>query len=263
MTQESSPAILELGPASGPPDPAAARRRQGLSRWLARPRRCLTGARPDTRVIPVIAALGAAAAFASLITDWQKTTIGISVGESFVDSGEPAVVAGFPDLGTWGTGYLIGLFGLTAAVGLVLFGAPAVRRHARLAGIGAGSTLFALLVAATIDIADKPVGIPSYAFLGENRVRFDSSYGPGPYLATAGVAALGLALFLAERLPAPAGTVESTQRIVPGDNGTPDGEGALVSWRRPVTATADPDEPAPPADLTVTPATPFVHVPES
>ncbi len=250
MTQESAASVLEFGPASGPPDAPKLRRRQGFSRWL-------TGARLDSRVVPILAGLGAVAAFASLVTRWQETRIGVELDEGFIESGNPKVVADLTDIGTWSFGYLMGLFALAACVALVLSGAPEVRRHARLAGLGSTVALLALLVAAGIDMGRTAVGIPPYAYLGETRVQFDNSYGPGLYLAFAGVAAVGAALYLAGRLPA---------AVKPGHAPTAEADEKtedLSRWRRQPAAGADNhDEPPPPADLTVQPTSPFIQIPD-
>lgn len=257
MTQEPAPTILEFGPASGPPDPSGPsgappprRRRNGLAQWL-------TGARLDTRVLPFIAGLGAAAVFASLLTRWQTSALEVVVGGRVINETGREYIAMLSDTGGWGAGYLVGLFAVATSASLVLFGAPAARGHARVAGLGAAVALLAILAAAAADMNGRAIAIPSWVYVGESEVSFNNSYGPGVYLAFAGVATLGLALYLAGRLPGPASA-----------DGLPRSEAELTTedlsrWRRrPETGDADAGAPPPPADLTVQPTSPFVHVPQ-
>jgi hypothetical protein len=240
MSQDQSPAVVEFGPASGPPDTPVVRR-PTLSRLLS-------GARLDDRAVPALAGLGAIAVFVSLVSPWQLTAVDISEfgGESPQD-----VSTGVTDLGVWGAAYLIGVFALAACATLVLFGAPAVRRHARLVGLGAGGALLASVVALGVELSRNSLVYP-LQWVGQEP---DPSTRSGWYLALAGVAAVGVSLYLAGRLPPPPGVEE------PADE---EGAGSLWRWRRAGKAGpgADPDEPPPPADLTVMPARPFIHEPE-
>lgn len=240
MSQEQSPAVVEFGPASGPPDTPAVRR-PVLSRLL-------TGVRLDDRAVPALAGLGAIAVFVSLVNAWQVTTVDISEfgGESPQD-----VSVGLTDLGVWGAAYLIGVFALAACAALVLFGVPAVRRHARLAGLGVGGALLATVVALGVELSRNSLVYP-IQWVGEQP---DPSIRSGWYLAMVGVAAVGASLYLAGRLPPPPGVEESA-------DDDEEAAGSLWRWRRAAKPEPEPDEPPPPADLTVMPARPFIQHPE-
>jgi hypothetical protein len=235
MSQEPSPAVVEFGPASGPPDTPQVSRTP-LSRLL-------DGARLDNRVVPALAGLGAVAVFVSLLSPWQATTVNIS---NFGAEDMRGVDVGITDLGGWAPAYLLGVFAIAALAMLALFGAPAARQHSRLAGIGVTGALFAMLVALAVELNRNNLTYPDYA-----PQQADKSVRSGLYLAFVGVAALGVALYLAGRLPAPASAEE----------GEPVAS-SLWRWRRTRNAEPDPDEPPPPADLTVMPARPFVPGPE-
>jgi hypothetical protein len=249
MTQDHTPAVVEFGPASGPPDRPAARR-PAISRLLG-------GARLDDRAVPALGGLGAVAVFVSLISPWQMATVDAAYAERI---GLPQELsAGLTDLGSWGTGYLLAGFALAGCVALVLFGAPEVRRHARLAGLGVGGALFAMVVALAVELSQRSVLFSVYY---ENGTGAATTYRSGLYLAFVGVAALTGSLYLAGRLPAPAtATASGTERVSAGAEAGEDQTqaGSLWRWRRRSRAAADPDEPPPPADLTVSPAAPFVR----
>jgi hypothetical protein len=240
MSQEPSPAVVEFGPASGPPDTPEVRR-PTLSRLLA-------GSRLDDRTVPALAGLGAVAVFVSLLSPWQATTINLD--EFGGGQGLRSIDAGLSDLGGWAAAFLVGVFAVAACAALVLFSAPAVRQHARLAGLGVTGALLAMLVALAVELNRNSLIYPVYV-----PQEPDSSVRSGMYLALFGVAVLGVAQFLAGRLPAPASAGEDED----GGSAT----AGLWPWRRTRKAEAEPDEPLPPADLTVMPARPFVHGPES
>lgn len=247
MTQDHTPAVVEFGPASGPPDRPASRR-PALGRLLR-------GARLDDRAVPALAGLGAVAVFVSLISPWQMATVDAAYAERI---GLPQELsAGLTDLGSWGTGYLLAGFGLAACVALVLFGATEVRRHARLAGLGLGGALFAMVVALAVELSQRSVLFSVYY---ENGAGAATTYRSGLYLAFVGVAALTGSLYLAGQLPAPA-TATGTERVSAGAEAGADEAQAssLWHWRRRSRAAADANEPPPPADLTVSPAAPFVR----
>lgn len=237
MTQEQATAVVEFGPAHEPERKLTGKVRE----------RVLSRVRLDDRAIPAVAGLGAVTVFVSLLSDWQMTSVNVE------DTGLGAqttqdVSAGLTDLGSWGTGYLMGVFGLVACLALVLFGAPAVRRHARLAGLGVSGALLALLVAVAVELGRNSLVYPVFYIVPQEPA---VSYRPGVYLAFLGVAGLGLALYLAGRLPAPSGTV---------DTGTGDRTESLWRWRR-RQASVEPrtEDEAGPVDLTVSPAAPFVQ----
>ncbi len=257
MTQDNTPAVVEFGPASGPPaQPVAGR--PAISRLL-------TGVRLDNRAVPALAGLGAVAVFVSLISPWQLATLDPAYADRF---GLPQEVsAGLTDLGSWGTGYLLAGFALAGCVALILFGAPEVRRHARLAGLGVGGALFAMVVALAVELSQRSVLFSVYYENGQGAAL---SYRTGLYLAFVGVAALTVSLYLAGRLPAPATATASqpssaraaASAAAPVAAGAGNDEaqaGSLWRWRRNRRAEADQDEPPPPPDLTVSPAAPFVR----
>jgi len=238
MSQEPSPAVVEFGPASGPPDTPEVRR-PILSRLLS-------GVRLDNRVVPALAGLGAVAVFVSLASPWQMTVVN---ADETVLTRTQEVTVGLTDLGGWGSAYLFGIFATAACTALVLFGAPEVRRHARLAGLGVSGALLATVAAIATELSRDSLVYPSY-WAGQEG---DPSVRSGLYLAFVGVAAAGGALYLAGRLPPPAGAGDGAAEGA-------DGRAALAGlwrWRR--SADPDPDEPPPPADLTVTPTRPFVQ----
>jgi hypothetical protein len=239
MSQEHSPAVVEFGPASGPPDTPEVRR-PILSRLLS-------GGRLDDRAVPALAGLGAVAAFVSLISPWQVTTVQFS---QFGTATTAEVSAGVTDLGSWGPAYLLGVFAVAACAALVLFGAPAMRQHARLAGLAVSGALFAMVLALVAELSRDSLVYP--IFLVEREP--DPSARSGVYLALVGVAAVGGALYLAGRLPAPAHADEDAEGAAATNS--------LWRWRRNGKVAADPDEPPPPADLTVMPTRPFIHGPE-
>lgn len=235
VTQEQSTAVVEFGAEEAEKES----RRAALARFLH-------GARLDDRAVPAIAGLGAVAVFVSFVTEWQATSMDVPQGEFDFGLAQD-IGAGLGDLGSWGAGYLMGVFAVVAASTLAVFGAPAVRRHARLAGLGIAGTLIALLIAITAQLGRDSLIIPGYYIAREEPA---TSYRSGLYLAFAGVAALGVALYLVGRLPAHrSGEAEETTEEQPQE-ATPDDY-----WRRN-------GEPAPPADLTVQPAAPFVQLPE-
>jgi hypothetical protein len=241
MSQEQSPAVVEFGPASGPPDTPEVRRPM-LSRLLA-------GSRLDDRTVPALAGLGAVAVFVSLVSPWQSSTI--ESNEVVNGPQQQTAEIGLTYLGTWGPAYLIGVFAVVACAALVLFGAPAVRRHARLAGLGVAGALFAMVVALAVELSQNSLIYPAY-FVEQQPPT--SSPRTGLYLALGGVAALGVALYFAGQLPPPAHAGEDAG----GGAETP----SLWRWRRNGKAGPDPDEPPPPADLTVMPTRPFIHGPD-
>ncbi|HWS38805.1 MAG TPA: hypothetical protein VN408_39460 [Actinoplanes sp.] len=116
----------------------------------------------DHRVPLLVAGLSAVAAFGSLISEWQTTTLdGLGFG------GETAATArvlptDLPDLGAIGAGYLTGLLLLTVAVVLTLFGPAGGRRYAQLTGFAVGGVLLALLVTLTPHLGETSLLIPRY-----------------------------------------------------------------------------------------------------
>jgi hypothetical protein len=195
----------------------------------------------DRRAVPLAAVLAAVALFGSLVSEWQVTAVSTTlIGDAA--PGFRSVPTDVVDLGAWGGGYVVGLFLLTGATVLAMFGPPAGARYARLVGLSTGGVLLAMLVALTSTLDDKTRVGAIYIFaVSEDQIR--PSYGRGIWCALFGVAAAMLALYLAGR----------HQRT---DAGT-DAPG--WSWRRSQPAAEEDDErpPAEPFELTVGPATPF------
>ncbi|MDM4783522.1 MULTISPECIES: hypothetical protein [unclassified Micromonospora] len=187
----------------------------------------------DRRLPPVLAGLGAVAAIASLIGEWLAITV---PAETRGDEGPTRLTSGISEIGGFGTAYLVGLLGLSVAVGLALRGAPAVRQHARLAGLGLAAGVLGVLVATATSLEQLARRI--LFFVGEQRLQVE--HGRGLVSAFVAVALLAAALHLAGR--AAGGS--------PAD-GEPDDE-------RPDRRRADTDDvPPAPADLTVQPTVPF------
>jgi hypothetical protein len=234
-------AVVEFGPETRTFAPA---RRWQLSRFAA-------GLAADRRAVPLAAAVGAVALFASLVSEWQVTSVDTTpFGGS--DAGNRQVSASLADLGALGAGYLAGLFVLAGATVLVLFGPAGTRLHARLAGLTTGGMLLAVLAALGSDLGDVSRSIERIYLLELDEEDLVLAYGRGIWCAAFGAAAVLLALYLAGRHTPPAPE--------DADDDADDGEPAPVwSWRRPRGAEEEspPDEPF---ELTVEPATPFTSL---
>lgn len=211
----------------------------------------------DARLVPVIGAAGAVAAFASLLGDWAVTTM---PAENVPTDTPVTLGSGVADMSAFGTAYLVGVFGVVGCLALVVFGSPGVRHNARVAGLaGAGVTLGVLLATAgTLDaLGDR------WQVYGELE-GMTIEYGQGLVLAYVGTGGLGLALLLAGRFVrrSAAGAAPPAGPEVPAGPATP--EESDWPWRRPRTAQAaresgDDDGLPPPIDLTVTPTKPFTR----
>ncbi|WP_431943609.1 hypothetical protein [Micromonospora marina] len=189
----------------------------------------------DRRLPPVLAGLGAVAAIASLIGEWLAITV--PAENRGDDDGPTRLTSGISEIGGFGTAYLVGLLGLSVAVALALRGAPAVRQHARLAGLGLAAGVLGVLVATASSLEQLARRI--LFFVGEQRLQVE--HGRGLVSAFVAVALLAAALHLAGR--AAGGS--------PAD-GEPDDDRPERRHR------ADTDDvPPAPADLTVQPTVPF------
>ncbi|SDY17534.1 hypothetical protein SAMN05444365_101939 [Micromonospora pattaloongensis] len=220
------------GPAPGPTIVAWGPRRGPLLEPLRSP---LTAFARDPRVVTGVAALGTAAVAGSLFGEWAVTAPGDTAPAG---DGPPTVPQTVNDIGSFGTTYLVGVLALTGCVALALFGAPAVRRELRVAGLAlAGGLLVMLgaLLAALHQIMSRYFGVEALA------VR----HGRGLVLAFVGVAMLGAALLLARRAP-----------TLPGGGGGSGDEPGRPSRRR--SDGPGSDSARQPADLSVTPAPPFL-----
>lgn len=222
----------------------------------------LAGVRRDPRLVPVIAGLGAVALFASLAGEWQTTT----VDEGYIqpEAAGQALPAGLAELGGWAAAYSVGIFALVGCAGLVLFGRPAARDHARVLGLTTAGVLVGILAAITMWLGDGSVILgPSFY---NPELQYELAYGRGLTTAFVGVVLLGVALFLAGRLmpaapdapPAPPAATEDVKEEEPAEQGD-------WPWRRPRQAREAHDPEAdlpPPIDLTVAPTAPFVPLPD-
>ncbi|MBF9128112.1 hypothetical protein I0C86_03760 [Plantactinospora sp. S1510] len=213
----------------------------------------------DGRLVPVVAILGAGAIFASLLADWAVTVMPTEGSPTGAPIG---LASGVADLATFGTAYLVGVFGMIGCLALVFFGSPGIRHNARVLGLALTAAVIGMLVAVTGSLDSLTNDWQVYGELGG----LVTAYGRGLGLAYLGSGGLGLALLLAGRF------VRRTATTVVPDDGaaTPTGpadpatpEESDWPWRRPRSASApdpdDEDDRSTPIDLTVTPTKPFTH----
>lgn len=239
--------VIEFGSSPDEPGRPPSRRRRSLTDFG------ISVAR-DRRVVPLAAVLGGVALFASLVSEWQVTTIDTAVFNS--EDGRQPIPSDLFDLGGWSGGYIVGVSALVAATVLVLFGPPAGRRYARLAGLSVGGVLLAVLAALgpTLDDVSRTLGyVIRYQV---QRSQYEVTEGRGLWCAVVGVLAVMVALYLAGRHTTPVAASADTS-AEPGER--PD---EASFWRRPPTATADDEDRPPdmPFDLTVGPTTPFTSL---
>jgi hypothetical protein len=243
-------AVIEFGPAPEELGEPSRRRR----RW--NPSGLLHGVANDRRVVPLAAAIGAVALFGSLISEWQVTEIDVANFNS-TDAGLRPIPSDVIDLGSWGAGYLVGLFALVGAMVLVLFGPLSGRRYARLLGLSTGGLLLALLAALepSLDEVSRTLGYAIRYQLSSDDLHIHT--GRGVWCALLGVAAFMLALIVAGR-QIPPDVTENAADPAASVAEPP----AVWSWRRPPTAAEDAAERPPdaPFDLTVTPTKPFTSL---
>jgi hypothetical protein len=188
----------------------------------------------DRRLVPIGAALAAVAAFASLISEWQVTTVdAAALGNG--ELGDKTLPTDLADLGAFGGAYLTGLFLLVAAVVLTLFGPAEGRRYARLAGLGVGGALLGVLLSLTSLLGDQSRLFSRLYTLELNNDQLKVAYGRGLWCALIAVVLAIGALYLASP------SSWEWRRVLEQDR---DGE------------TDDEDEDQP-LELTVTPAKPF------
>ncbi|GIF07658.1 hypothetical protein [Actinoplanes siamensis] len=189
----------------------------------------------DRRVAPLIAGLGGVAAFVSLISEWQVTTVdGLVYGADEV--GETKMLpADLFDLGGGGAAYVGGLLVLAVTVVLAVSGPRAGRRYARLSGLSAGGVLFALLLAMIQLLGEQSRLISRFYTIEVDAEHLRVALGRGLWCALAGVAAAMIALWLS-----------GSARERPAKPAEP----------------ADP-EMAEPLELSITPAEPFVFTPDN
>jgi hypothetical protein len=219
-------------------------RRPMLSTFLTR----LGGGSPrgDRRIVLGVAGVGGVLVVVSMLQVWQVTTME-------ADS-QQVISTGFAGLGAWGTGYVMGAFGLAAITAIVLFGQPQVRSLARVAGLGWAGAVGGLLVAAFVDLGRTSAVLGYSSFAMVDPPNYDLAYGAGPFLAFLGIGGLAAALYLTGR-PRPGQEFladeepeEDVAEVQPAPRPEP-------VYQQPVVTG--------PVDLTVSPATPFMHLPES
>lgn len=192
----------------------------------------------DRRLPTVLAGLATVAAVASLIGEWLIITVPAEARE---DDAPTRLTSGISEIGGFGVAYLVGLLGLSVALALALRGAPAVRRHAALAGLGLSAGVLGVLVATAASLEQLARRI--LFFVGDQRL--DVEHGRGLVTAFLAVALLAAALHLAGRS---AGDMPADEEP---DHDHPDDRHA---WRG---RAATDDLPPAPADLTVQPTVPF------
>ena len=237
---QSQEAVVEFGPADDQDEPA--RRGAGAGRFL-------TGLARDRRLVPIAAALGALALFASLVSEWQVTALDATILRE-ADAGNRPFTTTIADLDGWGGGYVVGLLLLVAATVITLFGPAAGRVYARLVALSAGGVLLAVVVTlwSYLGETSRIVGQIDAITLDEDQMQV--TVGRGVWCAGVGVVLVTLAAYLAGRGTAPAAAPQEEES---GD-ALPDEPAAAWSWRRP----ADEDEaPDAPFDLTVAPVKPW------
>ncbi|WBB96744.1 hypothetical protein O7543_21140 [Solwaraspora sp. WMMA2080] len=248
------PAVLELGGDATPPvdgpDPGSG---SGPGRWTAVTDRLsgATAATVDrartvagTRLGPagrgnlpslLLAAVGVLAAAGSLSGEWLDFEIpGIDAG----NGGSYADTVLLAELGTYGTGYLLGLLALLVCTALTLFGSHRIRPDVRIAGLTTGAGLLALLVTVMLtgdQLIRSALRVPA-------EVEVQVAVGTAVTVGLIGVGALLLALYLAGRTTTGRGGTGGGGAVADGgaDPGPEPGGGA-------------------PADLTVGPTAPFVR----
>ena len=228
--------VIEFG--SDAPEPRRRWNPAGLGRSLA----------TDRRVVPLTAVLAAVAVLASLVSEWQVTTVDAKVFGG--PAGTHPVSTNIADIGALGEGYVVGLFPLVVAVVLALFGPAAGRRWARLGGMSVGGTLLGLLFAVTTSLGNESRVIPDLYLLQLDKDDVEFTYGRGLWCAVAGVLLAMLALYLADR-HRPAASPATAAAPDPVEE-----EIAAWGWRRPP-APRDEVVPDQPLELTVAPAKPF------
>ncbi|MEU4621238.1 hypothetical protein AB0G04_14825 [Actinoplanes sp. NPDC023801] len=194
-------------------------------------RRFLHGLARDRRLPVLVAGLGGVAAFGSLISEWQTTTIDGLMFDADGLGMETVLLTRMTDLGGFGGGYLGGLSLLAVAIVLTLFGPAPGRPYARLAGFALGGVLLALVLALVQHLSKTSVMIPQYYTPELDAMRV--AHGRGLWCALAAVAAALIALWLG---PGAARTPEEPAE--PAQTGQED-----------------------PLDLSITPAAPFARFP--
>ena len=196
-----------------------------------------------------LAALGAAAAFGSLLLDWQS--VRPVSDEDFILPSQGTGRFGIVGIFGWGSGWVLGAMVLVACTVLALFGEASARRHTRLIGLAAGGVLFGFLVAAAVSLSRSSL------FSAGSPVEYEHGLEPGVPLAFGSVLLLGAALWLAPRAVAGAPVAPATEPGPVAGSGPAD----RAPGRWPPRRAADPPDPADsgPADLSVARTDPFTR----
>ncbi len=169
----------------------------------------------DRRLAPLAAGLGGVAAFASLVSEWQVTTVdGLVYGADEVGATK-ILPADLFDLGGVGAAYVGGLLVLVIAVLLALLGPAAGRRYAYLAGLGAGGVLLALLLAMVRLLGGQSRLISRFYTIELDSEHLKVAYGRGLWCALAAVGAALVALWLSGREDRPARGERRRRRTEP------------------------------------------------
>ncbi|WP_147315489.1 hypothetical protein [Asanoa ferruginea] len=235
----SGPAVVAFGAG----EPTTGRLRANpFGAWVARVGR-------DRLLAAIVAVLAAAAGFISLVTQWYS--IAVPAGDvSPEEGGSVGQTLTFTvgDVGTFGTGYVLGVLTLVVACALAFFGPPALRPVLRVGGLGLAGGLVAVLVALSVSFGHSI----ERNYFGAN-IDLDTTRHAGLTGAYAAVLLAGAALFLIGR-----------HRFVPTPTEAPPVAVAPDSvWQAPrpyrSDETAAEVAAAAPLDLTVQPARPFAH----
>lgn len=181
-----------------------------------------------------LTALGSLALLlASVMTGWQVLEVHYELGPNRREIEQTTL--GLGEAPPWGTMWVIGVLVLAGCVALVLFGRPAVRGQARVAGLGVAVALAVLLVGALARLQTTSI----FQSSGDIEVW----PGPGPYLALGSVLLAATLMIAASRSP------QSEWGTVWRDR-----------WQsRPRQRADDRARVGEPTDLTVGPAEPLEH----
>ncbi|HEX6970071.1 MAG TPA: hypothetical protein VF174_14850 [Micromonosporaceae bacterium] len=192
-----------------------------------------------------LAALGALAFFASLVSEWQRTVIRVDVPEF---AHEQTLAIGIAELVGWSSAYLLSVLMVTVCVALVLFGPAAGREHVRVAGLAASGVLAGVLTAIVFYL-HKHTAVVQQPLLLPWDEQLELLLGRGVSVAFVSVGAYALALLLAP-------SARSPERVGVRDEENPAHAGS--DRRPPPTQASDTEATSDPFDLTVGPSTPFV-----
>lgn len=197
----------------------------------------------DRRLVPLTAVLGAVALFGSLLSEWQVTSVDSQALSNEDEAGPQSFVTGVAELGGWGGGYLCGLFLLVGGTVIALFGPAAGQRYARLAALGTGGVLLAILAALGSYLGETSVAFPQWLAVNIDAEQVRVAHGRGLWCAVAGVALVLLAVYLSGR----------------------GGTAAAPAWSWPQTreTTESEEPPDAPLELTIGPARPFAASPDT